>query len=219
MFRKPSLILAICLFLGASQAFKIHAPLRPNAHIQELQAENRELAVTHADSSRTCFDFYSPKLNAIVVQYETEFEYCTSNFTMAKEVIDNSYAGSYKEISDQATNSCSACCQAWTKEQTTLEELLNRLECASSVSAENSKIFYSISANATEIATKLEEAYLTISTQKDSCLNKADFNYVTDTADTYEALNACLKGEKNILISSTYDYTTTTTCQPTTQHF
>lgn len=216
MFRKPSLILAICLCVGASLALKLHAPIRPNVHIQKLQAENRELAATHTDTSRSCFEFYSPQLSAVVAQYQTEFQYCTSNFTMAKEVIDKRYAEPYNDIILQSTNSCSACCQVWTEQQQTLEELLNRLDCASSVSAENSKIFYGISANATEIATKLEEAYLTIKTQEDICFNNAEVRYVTNTAETYEALNACLRGDESIPISSTYEYPTTTTFQPET---
>lgn len=214
MFRKPSLILAFCLFVGASLTLKLHAPIRTSVHVQELQAENRQLAATHADTSKSCFEFYTPKLNSIVAQYETEFAYCTSNFTVAKEVIDKNYATPYNDIITQSINSCSACCQVWTEEQQTLEELLNRLDCASSVSAENSKIFYGISADATEIATKLEEAYLTIKTQRDTCSNNAQVTYVTDTADTYESLNACLRGDESILVSSTYEYTTTTTCQP-----
>ncbi|KAH8267925.1 hypothetical protein KR026_011161 [Drosophila bipectinata] len=202
MFRKPSLILAICLFLGASQAFKIHAPLRTNAHIQELQAENRELAVTHADSSRTCFDFYSPKLNAIVVQYASAFEYCTSNFTMAKDIINRNYLPSYYYIGNQLKTSCIHIVdyQIWTREQPTLEELVNRLDYISADSAQSSKTFYGISANATEVATQLEGEYLTLNTQKDICLNNAEVKYVTETADTYDVLNACLRGENNKVI-------------------
>ncbi|XP_043068322.1 uncharacterized protein [Drosophila bipectinata] len=202
MFRKPSLILAICLFLGASQAFKIHAPLRPNAHIQELQAENRELAVTHADSSRTCFDFYSPKLNAILALYETEFEYCTSNYTMAKDIINRNYLPSYYYIGNQLKTSCIHIVdyQIWTREQPTLEELVNRLDYISADSAQSSKTFYGISANATEVATQLEGEYLTLNTQKDICLNNAEVKYVTETADTYDVLNACLRGENNKVI-------------------
>ncbi|XP_016952213.1 uncharacterized protein LOC108026032 [Drosophila biarmipes] len=219
MFVKQTKILVFCLFLGLSLALKLHIPLKPDAHIQELQMESRELAAAHADYSASCFLFYKPILGNVAEEFETNYGACLSSFDKSTALVNAKYSQDHENILRSASIGCSypsTNCQVWTVEQQDLDTVVSRLECASINSGDSSKTFYSISANATEIALKIKEEYRVLDSQKLLCTNEAQRAYVEDTADTYERLNHCLQYGtfettlKNVEI-------TTTTCQtPTT---
>ncbi|KAH8271264.1 hypothetical protein KR018_005310 [Drosophila ironensis] len=224
MFRKQALILVLGLCLGATLALKLKAPIRTTAHIQELQQESMQLASAHSDISSQCFGIYRPLLDDITQQYETNFASCLYTYGNASAVIDGRYAQPREDILQQGYVSCNACCQVWTYETQPLETVVARLECASAVAAENSKAFYAISANATELATQIGREYLTVQSEHDICTNNADRIFVEDTATTYENLNDCLSGRSYIstdiwTTTTSPPDTTTTTSEPTTEEY
>ncbi|XP_017131002.1 uncharacterized protein LOC108148479 [Drosophila elegans] len=212
MFPKHSPILVFCLFLGVSLASKLHIPIRPNSHIQELQVESNELAATHSDISNRCFQIYRPLLENVAARYETNFEACITGYDNSTAVVNAKYSGDRQNILKAADIGCASpnsYCTCWTPEKQDLDIVVSRLECASNKSAESSKTFYGISANATEIAVKIKEEYRVLESRREICENNAERTYVEDTADTYERLNNCLKGIPDTTIRTTTPYHTT----------
>ncbi|XP_070853121.1 uncharacterized protein [Drosophila suzukii] len=196
MFVKQSKILVFCLFLGLSLALKLHIPIRPDAHIQELQMESRELAATHSDFSTSCFLFYKPILANVAEDFEINYGACISALDNSTALVNTKYSQDRENIMRSASIGCSypsTNCQVWTFEQQDLDTVVSRLECASINSGDSSKTFYGISANATEIALKIKEEYRVLESQMLACTNDAQRAYVEDTADTYERLNHCLQ--------------------------
>ncbi|KAH8383008.1 hypothetical protein KR009_006232, partial [Drosophila setifemur] len=208
MFRKQASILVLCLFLGTCLARKLHAPVRPNSHIQELQEESRELAATNAATSANCFTTYNPRLQQSVVRFENDFGACIATYDNASALIIGKYKKTRDEILLTASNSCNACCLA-APAQDSLGAMVKQFECASDVSAMNSKIFYAISANATETSVQIQQDLATVVSQKELCVETANRIYVEDTATSYENLNACLKGNIVNFPTSVAPYTTT----------
>ncbi|KAH8283872.1 hypothetical protein KR054_003890, partial [Drosophila jambulina] len=201
MFLKQS-SLVLCLYLAVTQASKVpklHFSIRPNAHIAELQSESRELAASHSDVSSACFNAYKPILDSVATEYETSYGACVSAYDQSSAVIKAKYDPVRSDIMVTTHLTCNACCQVWLPdEEPDLDTLVKRVQCAAEVSIDNSKILYSVSANATENAAKIEEEYRTVDTQRDICVNSAERSYVQDTTTTYEQLNACLKGTQPV---------------------
>ncbi|KAH8251367.1 hypothetical protein KR032_009754 [Drosophila birchii] len=217
MFRKQSSLLVLCLFCLAAATLatkvpKLHFSIKPNAHIVELQSESRELAATHADVSSACFYVYKPILDSVATEYETNYGACVSAYGKSSDEIKSKYEPVRSDIMVTTSLACNACCKVWLPDDdvTDLSSLIDRVQCAADVSAENSKILYSVSANATENSVKIAEEYRIVETQHDICVNDAERTYVQDTTTTYEQLNACLKGKEPVPTSQA-PYTTTTT--------
>lgn len=219
MFAKQAKILVFCLSLGLSLAVKLQIPFRPDAHIQELQLQSRELAEVHSDHSTQCFSIYKPKLAKIADQFETNFTACISAYDNCTSHISEKYAEDRQILLRSANIGCSypnSNCQVWTLEQQPLDTVVSRLECASTNSAESSKTFYAISANATQIAVQIQEQYTILESRKSVCINDANRSYVEDTSDTYELLNNCLKNGPTTTTCNPLTYPTTTTATTTT---
>lgn len=66
----------------------------------------------------------------------------------------------------------------------------------------DAKIFYEVSANATDAAEKSKSDYNRIDTKKLVCVNEAERNYVESTTLCYTELNECLLG-KSVILEST----------------
>lgn len=60
---------------------------------------------------------------------------------------------------------------------------------------DGAKIFYDISANATELAEKSKTDYNLVETNKSICVNEAERQYVESTTLCYTQLNECLLGK------------------------
>ncbi|XP_039231948.1 uncharacterized protein LOC120321891 [Drosophila yakuba] len=214
MFPKQAKILVFCLSLGLSLAVKLQIPFRPDAHIQELQVQSRELAEVHSDRSTQCFLIYKPKLAKIADEFETNFAACISAYDNSTALINEKYAEDRQIILRSANIGCSypnSNCQVWTAEQQSLDTVVSRLDCAAINSADSSKTFYGISANATQIAVEIQGEYTLIESRRTVCLNDADRTYVEDTSKTYDLLNDCLK---NGIPTTTCEPLTTTTTTP-----
>ncbi|XP_043654921.1 uncharacterized protein LOC122621200 [Drosophila teissieri] len=208
MFPKQAKILVFCLSLGLSLAVKLQIPFRPDAHIQELQLQSRELAEVHSDHSTQCFLIYKPKLAKIADEFETNFAACILAYDNSTALINEKYAEERQSILRSANIGCSypnSNCQVWTAEQQSLDTVVSRIECAAINSSDSSKIFYGISADATEIGVEIQKEYTLIESRKKVCLDDANRTYVEDTSKTYDLLNDCLKNG-----------ITTTTCAPIT---
>ncbi|KAH8356034.1 hypothetical protein KR200_008188 [Drosophila serrata] len=222
MFRKQSSLLVLhllCLATTmATKVPKLHFTIKPNAHIAELQSESRELAATHGDVSSACFYVYKPILDSVATEYETSYGACVSAYDKSSGEIKSKYDPVRSDIMGTTQMTCDACCKVWVaEEETELLTLVQRVQCAAEVSAENAKILYSISNNATENSVKIQEEYRIVGTQRDICVNDAERNYVQDTTTTYEQLNACLKGNQPVPVPTPEaPYTTTGIPNPPT---
>ncbi|KAH8258432.1 hypothetical protein KR038_011420 [Drosophila bunnanda] len=220
MFRKQSSLLVLYLLclavVLAAKVPKLYFSIKPNAHIVELQSESRELAATHVDVSSACFSVYKPILDSVATEYETSYGACVAAYDKSSGGIKSKYDPVRSDIMGTTQITCNACCKVWLAEaEADLETLVQRVQCAAEVSAENSKILYSVSSNATENSVKIQEEYRVVDTQRDICVNEAERNYVQDTTTTYEQLNACLKGVQPVPVP-TPEAPYTTTVSPNT---
>ncbi|BFF91324.1 uncharacterized protein DMAD_09630 [Drosophila madeirensis] len=198
MYQKSYPIVVLSLCLSVVLAGRLQAPPhKPQAHIQELKEESQDLASAHSQGSNLCFSTYLPIMDKINAAYETDFEGCINNYENASLDVDAKYTSAFEEIVNNAERSCRNlhACQYWSYSEMPLEDVLSGLDCATTVAADDAKIFYSISNTATELGAKIQADYLSIESRKDLCVNDAERTYVEGTSSIYEQLNACLRGD------------------------
>ncbi|EDW39092.1 GL13586 [Drosophila persimilis] len=198
MYQKSSPIVVLALCLSIALAARLQAPAhKTQAHIQELKAESQDLASAHSQSSNLCFSNYLPILDAINTAYEIDFEACITTYESGSAAIDVKYSSDFQDIVNSAENSCRELqkCQYWSYSKMPLEDVLSGLDCATTVAADDAKVFYNISSTATELGAKIQGDYQIIDGKKDLCVNEAERTYVERTTNTYEQLNACLRGD------------------------
>ncbi|XP_002136982.1 uncharacterized protein [Drosophila pseudoobscura] len=198
MYQKSSPIVVLALCLSIALAARLQAPAhKTQAHIQELKAESQDLASAHSQSSNLCFSNYLPILDTINTAYEIDFEACITTYESGSAAIDVKYSSDFQDIVNSAENSCRELqkCQYWSYSKMPLEDVLSGLDCATTVAADDAKVFYNISSTATELGAKIQGDYQIIDGKKDLCVNEAERRYVERTTNTYEQLNACLRGD------------------------
>ncbi|EDW58950.1 uncharacterized protein [Drosophila virilis] len=204
MFLKISVLL-LGLSISYTLARRLPLSLTTNEKIQKLHSESLVLAEVHQDTSTICFSYYNPKLNLITVQYEVDYDSCISAYETSSKQVENCYKSARESIETSAFQSCSAlyACNL-------ASNAYNAFECASITAAEDAKIFYAISANATDAAIKSKSDYSRVDTTRNVCVSNAEKNYVENTSKVYGLLNSCLLGNDNIPVSTestTTDFT------------
>ncbi|EDW79663.1 uncharacterized protein Dwil_GK17899 [Drosophila willistoni] len=198
MFSKLSVLL-VCLCAGNSLALThnldgthlFHLTLKNHVKIQRLQVETETLAEAHQDKTTTCFNHYTPIFSNLTNQYEYDYNVCLDNYDNASEIIDAKYAPARNQFQNTILESCKSlygCNVNSTSNYTAFD-------CIAEHAAEQSKALYNLSANGTEISAKIKEEYRVIDVQKEICINNAEWIYVVESADTYEELNTCLRGD------------------------
>ncbi|XP_023178034.2 uncharacterized protein LOC111604269 [Drosophila hydei] len=202
------------LLLGLSTSLvlarRLQAPLVVDENIRQLHSESLVLAESHQAKSTPCFTIYNPQLNQITNNYEVAYEKCISAYEACSKSIENHYKPARLELESTVSQSCDALsyCNGWSNSYTAFT-------CASTQAAEDSKNFYALSANATNLAANVKADYVQSNTVKTVCVNNAERTYVEDTTRVYGQLNSCLLG---------YDIpnpptTDTTTEYPTTLEY
>ncbi|XP_030369300.1 uncharacterized protein LOC115620273 [Scaptodrosophila lebanonensis] len=177
-------LLGLSLILAAQLKVKI----KVDPKIEKLKAETKQLAEVHADFSPSCFSYYSPILSGITDQYEAEYGVCVSNYDNATAAINTQWQAQREAMQNSIYNSCNSL-----QSCNNANSSLTAFECIANTSAEDSKIFYGISSNATDAAAKIKDQYNVAESQQTICINNAETVYVTQTTSTYEELNSCLK--------------------------
>ncbi|XP_017083090.1 uncharacterized protein LOC108115965 [Drosophila eugracilis] len=195
MFSKSSL-LAVVLAFGLVTGLRISVKLNgsklklpTNQKILGLQQQTDMLAARDPSSSKSCFDYYIPILNGVVDQYELAYAKCEKNFETAKELVKESFNSTLYGIQQAGDSGCNTFFDC-----SSIVDYVQAFECFAKVGAEQSRIMYQVSANATEAATNISIHFQTLETQKESCQNLAERDYVEGTADAYVNLNSCLYG-------------------------
>ncbi|EDW50204.1 GM14119 [Drosophila sechellia] len=98
---------------------------------------------------------------------------------------------------------------------------LASFQCHANVGSNNTVSTYSISGNASESASVLEERYRVVDLRHSQCCQRAERHYVESTARNYNYLQACLDGRAKPKPmpkpTSTTSTTTTTTTTTTTE--
>ncbi|XP_068155126.1 uncharacterized protein [Drosophila tropicalis] len=216
MFSKLSVLL-VCLCIGNSLALSLnldgkhflHLSLKNHVKIQRLQGESEMLAEAHQDKSTICFNHYTPILSNLTKQYQNDFDVCLKNYDNASSIIDAKFAPDRDEFQKTILGSCNSLygCNVNSTRN------LTAFDCIAEKAAEQSKALYNLSANATDISARIKEEYRVIDVQKEICVNNAEWIYVVESADTYEELNACLRGD--IIINIPDDEDDTPTTRPT----
>ncbi|XP_030369299.1 uncharacterized protein LOC115620272 [Scaptodrosophila lebanonensis] len=181
-------LLVLCLgvvALAARHEFKIVV----DPKIDRLKKQTDLLSASNPNQVPDCFNTYKPILTQATNQYETDFSKCSSTYDQASTQIDAQWASNLTQISQNVNTTC-----AEINNCANIVGYIEAFECFAELSAADSKAMYSISADAKNISSDIQNAYQTIDSQLAVCVNNAESTYVTSTTSTYEQLNACLNG-------------------------
>lgn len=158
--------------------------------------------------SMACFADYIAESNLISEKYGSGYNDCLNQFTQSRKIADSNALNERKEIVIIAEGICgrmNTCNQ--------VESTLDMFNCHANLGSNNTKATYTISGNASEYATTLQENYRLIDLRHEQCCHAAERAYVENTAQNYNHLQACLDGRVQ---PRPPKQTTTTTAAPTT---
>ncbi|XP_043656020.1 uncharacterized protein LOC122621998 [Drosophila teissieri] len=195
MFSKLSL-LAVVLAFGLVSGLSLSLKLKPSKlqlpttkKIHALQQQTDELAARDPATSIACFDYYLPILNALTDQYEQDYNKCLKDFENGKNLVIDAWNSTLFSIQAAGDSGCNTFFEC-----SSIVDSVPAFECFARVGAEQSKIMYQVSANATEAAAQITIHLQTLESQLEICSNVASRDYVEGTALNYEELDNCLKG-------------------------
>jgi len=159
--------------------------------LMKFMMEHQTLANQNPGRSAECFATYIPVLNNITLQYQENYESCIAHANQTRTYIDERAGYLLQPIIIQSREACSniMSCDSLTINNTMA------LECYAATGSANSQVMYKISANATNILTETQEAYMLAESQESKCLYAAKLSYESETTETYELLQKCINGE------------------------
>ncbi|KAH8416647.1 hypothetical protein KR222_000400 [Zaprionus bogoriensis] len=208
MCLKLSLLL-LGLSLSITLAFRVQLSFKTSAQVQGLRSESLALADLHQDVSKICFDYYNPKLVAVVTTYEKAYNSCMVAYEAATSEVTASFSSTRISLEASSSNTCQtiSCCN-----QT--ENAYKAFKCASTVAVDGSKTFYDISATAAIAAEQSKALYRQVDSTKAVCVSDAERQYVESNTFYYTELNNCLLGKSDVPATAPPDYGTTATDWP-----
>ncbi|XP_011195546.2 uncharacterized protein LOC105220756 [Zeugodacus cucurbitae] len=156
--------------------------------------------------SVACFTDYIGHSNSISEAYGQDYKHCLVEASEERKQIDGVSAKERREVVEASEVVCSSL-RACNEHNNTME-LFN---CHTKIGSENTKATYSISGNASEHATVLQERYRLVDLHHQQCCQRAERRYVSDTASNYNYLQGCLDGR----VKPRLEFSSTTV-QPTT---
>uniref|UniRef100_W8C354 Protein TsetseEP domain-containing protein n=1 Tax=Ceratitis capitata TaxID=7213 RepID=W8C354_CERCA len=212
-----ALLLAVGLQTTMAQVPQHNPAMLPSQRGLAHLLFTSRISALNPQVSVACFTDYIAHSNAISEAYGQDYKGCLLEASEERKHIDESSAVERREIVDASEAVC-ASLRACNKLNTTLE-LFN---CHTKIGTENTKSSYSLSGNASEFATILQERYRLIDLHHQQCGQRAERRYVTDTAGNYNYLQGCLDGRLQprlhlttpSTVAATSSTTTTTTEAP-----
>ncbi|ALC42955.1 CG16762, partial [Drosophila busckii] len=208
-----TLLLAV---IAAAKAVNIR-PLPPYVGLPTQDGLTRlffNSKVTRRDPrvSVACFAGYIGESNLIAEQYSGAYSGCLQQAQDARRGIDNDFLHTRHKIELSARSVCASLTYC-----SRVNGTLDSFNCHAAAGSNNTISTYSISGNASEAATLLQERYRLIDLHHEQCIHKAERSYVESTASNYNYLQACLDARiKPKPIPTTTSSTTTTTTSTTT---
>ncbi|KAH8356033.1 hypothetical protein KR200_008182, partial [Drosophila serrata] len=197
----PHIVLALFLALGLATGLELNLSLnlKPNPNfklklptnkkILGLQQQTEVLAAQDPQKTQQCFNYYNPILSGITNQYEKNYGQCNQDHTTGSNQVILTFNRTLYDIQDAADQGCSAFWPCGS-----IVDYVEAFQCFANAAAEESKILYQVSANATDAAGNLKIHLQTLDTQLEICVNNAERDYVEGTTSSYEALKNCLDG-------------------------
>ncbi|XP_032575592.1 uncharacterized protein LOC6610488 [Drosophila sechellia] len=213
--------LAVIGLLVLSPAEGISRPLPPYVGLPTQDGLTRlflNSRVTQTDpfASVACFGGYIGESNLIAELYSANYTKCYNAAADSRKGIDADFLATRRTIRLSSERVCSEL-RACNNINTTLASF----QCHANVGSNNTVSTYSISGNASESASVLEERYRVVDLRHSQCCQRAERHYVESTARNYNYLQACLDGRAKPKPmpkpTSTTSTTTTTTTTTTTE--
>ncbi|XP_073828463.1 uncharacterized protein [Musca autumnalis] len=205
-FQKSSIVfISVCMALAMANTQVLNS-LPANLNFLDFMASSSDNIQTNPDQSMACFSYYIPIINEIAQTYAAGLANCTSIATTDEMNADAATLDARNSFATAINSSCaalSACPQA-----DTVEDIF---QCYITQGSDQSKIFYSISTNATLQLSDLVELITRIKSQQDDCNTQAEVKYEQDSAVVYNNLNSCILGTSAV---PTTEASTTTTAAP-----
>ncbi|KAH8251368.1 hypothetical protein KR032_009755 [Drosophila birchii] len=207
------LVLFLALGLATGLSLNLNLNLSPNSKLKlptnkkilGLQQQTEVAALRDPQTSQQCFSYYTPILSGITERYEKNYAQCESDHRTGHAQVILTFNRTLYDIQDAADQGCNAIWPCGS-----IVNYVEAFQCFASAAADESKILYQVSADATEAAGNLKLHLQTLDTQQDICVNSAERDYVEGTSSTYEALTKCLNGD-GITTTPGWDWETTTT--------
>ncbi|SPP87609.1 uncharacterized protein LOC117588914 [Drosophila guanche] len=182
--------------------------------------------VTRRDpmASVACFGGYIGESNQIAEIYSFNYSTCANEAQNSRKGIDSDFIPTRRTIERSAGRVCEDL-----RKCNSINGTLDSFNCHATVGSNNTVATYSISGNASESASLLQERYRVVELSHEQCIHKAERRYVEATATNYNYLQACLDGRvqpkpmpvpttsTSTSTSTTTTTTTTTTEAPTTE--
>ncbi|KAH8258433.1 hypothetical protein KR038_011419, partial [Drosophila bunnanda] len=195
----PHLVLALFLALGLATGLELNLKLnlKPNSKLKfpsnkkilGLQQQTEVLAARDPQTTQQCFNYYNPILSGIADRYEKNYGQCNQDYSTGSDQVILTFNRTLYDIQEAADQGCAAFWPCGS-----IVDYVEAFQCFANAAADESKILYQVSANATEAAGNLKIHLQTLDTQLEICLNSAERDFVEGTSVTYEALNKCLNG-------------------------
>ncbi|EDW33183.1 GL24611 [Drosophila persimilis] len=224
------LLCAAALLTVAPAAEAISRPLPPYVGLPTQDGLTHlflNSRVTRRDpmASVACFGGYIGESNQIAEIYSANYSTCAKEAQNSRKGIDSDFIPTRRTIERSAGRVCEDL-----RKCNSINGTLDSFNCHATVGSNNTVATYSISGNASESASLLQERYRVVELSHEQCIHKAERRYVESTATNYNYLQACLDGrvkpkpmpvpvpESTTSTSTTTTTTTTTTTEaPTTE--
>ncbi|KAH8370573.1 hypothetical protein KR093_004177, partial [Drosophila rubida] len=175
------------LAIGLSQAGRSRA--LPEASFMQYMINSRAFAESSSSNTAQCFSEYSPKLQAVIEQWEADTQACETAADEARNNIDDKTKDQRDQIDATATGACEALTVCSKKDNS-----VDYFGCYSETGSADTKVMYEISANSAELLAVVIEDYRLIDNEAYVCTNKSERVYVENSAKVYSDLDNCLKG-------------------------
>ncbi|XP_054733799.1 uncharacterized protein LOC129241482 [Anastrepha obliqua] len=210
--------LAIAVLIFAAGLHLAMPQLPPSAALPSHQGLARLLFTSRITAlnpqvSVACFTDYIAHSSAIAKAYSRDYKSCLLEASEEHKRIDGESVVERREIVEASETVCRSL-RSCNEHNSTLE-LFN---CHTKIGTNNTKSTYSISGNASQYATVLQERYRLIDLHHQQCGHDAERKYVTDTANNYNYLQSCLDGrvKPRPLPTTAVPAISSTTTTPTT---
>ncbi|XP_017021880.1 uncharacterized protein [Drosophila kikkawai] len=193
-------VLALFLALGLATGLTLNLNLKPNSgklklklptnkKIHGLQQQTEVLAVRDPQTTQQCFNYYTPILSGITDRYEKNYGQCNQDHSTGSELVILTFKWTLYDIQEATDQGCKTFWPCGS-----IVDYVEAFQCFASAAADESKIMYQVSADATEAAGNMKIDLQTLDTQLELCVTSAEREYVEGTIATYEDLNKCLNG-------------------------
>ncbi|XP_061402631.1 uncharacterized protein LOC133338474, partial [Musca vetustissima] len=196
--------ISVCLAMAMANT-QVLNKLPANLNFLDFMTSSTSNIEANPEQSMACFSYYVPLINEIAQTYAAELADCSNVATQAEANAEAATLDIRNTFATAVNSSCAALVQC--PQAGTVEDIF---QCYINQGTDESKIFYSLSANATMQLSDFVELITEIKSELDVCNTQAEVKYEKDSAVVYSNLNSCILGQSAVPTTTIEPITTTT---------